>query len=576
MEQLDFLRDLLRIFIIAGAVVFLFQQLRIPAIIGLFVAGTVVGPYGLSLVDEISRVETLADVGIVLLLFTVGLDFTRERLAGAGHLLGAGALQVAIATVGTALCVRLQTDSWGQAIFAGFLISHTSTTVMLKILIDRGELNTAQARIGLGVSIFQDLSVVWMIVLVPALAGGQADWRPFAWTMAKGATAVAAILILARFVLPWVLFRIVRLQSRELFMILIVVVSLGTAWLTAQVGLSLALGAFLAGIALAESEYSHQTLAEAIPFRDVFVSLFFVSIGMLFDWHFVLRHPVGVVAIVAGVLVLKFFSGAIPALAFGYSWRAATFAGAGMAQVGEFAFVLSRSGREAGLLPDEAYQALLAAAILTMALSPFVFQAAEPLVRWGERTNWVSRVFAGRLEREQDGSQSLPLRNHVIVVGYGVNGRNVARGLRRAKAPHLVLEINPLRVHRAHEAGDLILFGDCTRPAVLHAAGIRDARLLVVAISDPSSARRAVQIARQLNPGLGIIVRTRYLREIDELRRAGANEIIPEEFETSIEILGRVLERLEVPDEMIRELEDEIRLDHYGLFRRAQSPEQPA
>jgi CPA2 family monovalent cation:H+ antiporter-2 len=567
MEQFDFLRDLLVIYTIAGLVVFVAERLRVPTIVGLLVAGVIVGPYGLSLVDDLRRVELLAEIGVVLLLFTVGLEFTRERLAGAGHLLGAGMLQVLVAIAGTIPFILMRADFWGQAVFAGFLVAHTSTTVMLKYFLDRGEMATPAARISLAISIVQDLSVVWMIVLIPTLRGDQADWASLVSTLALGCAIVASILVVARYLLPTVLFQVARLRSRELFVILITVVSMGMAWLTASAGLSLALGAFLAGVALAESEYSHQALAEAIPFRDIFVSLFFVSIGMLFDAHFVLRHPVAVVGMVAGVVLLKFASGAIPALLFGYSWRVAVISGLAMAQIGEFAFVLSRPGRDAGLLPDEAYQALLAAAIITMGLSPFLMRFSPKLLHWGEHLPGLSRWLLGR-RPDQEGSEKRLPRGHVIAVGYGVNGRNLVRALRKAEIPYIVLELSPVRVRRAREAGEPVAFGDCTRPSILEAVGIRHARMLVAAISDPWSARRAVQIARQMNPELRIVVRTRYLKEVDPLRAVGASDIIPEEFETSIEILSRVLDGYEVPHEIVRELIAEIRQDVYGLFRR--------
>jgi monovalent cation:H+ antiporter-2, CPA2 family len=567
MEQFDFLTDLVVVYATAAAVVFLFQRLRLPAIVGLLVAGVIVGPYGLSLVKEVSRVELLADIGVVLLLFTVGMEFTRERLSGMGHLLGIGALQVGLSILWTAAVALGLPLLSGSTLFLGFLVAHTSTTVMLKVLLDRGEGGSLHARIALAVSIMQDLSVVWMFVLIPLLAGEQAPWRALVGTLLQGAAAVALILGAARYLLPGLMFQVVRLRNRELFMSVIALICLGTAWLTAQAGLSLALGAFLAGVALAESEYSQQTLAEAIPFRDIFVSLFFISIGMLFDVQFLLTYPGEVLAIVAGVLVIKFFSGALPTLLFGYSWRVALLVGAGMAQIGEFAFVLSRPGREAGLLTEESYQALLAAAILTMSLAPFLLASSTALLRWGERWQGLNTWLKGWWPDEL-GMEAHAHRDHVIVVGYGVNGRNLARTLRRADLPYAVLDLSPLRVRQARLAGEAVVYGDCTRPEVLKQVGIQQAQLLVLAISDPSSARRAVQIARQLNPELQILVRTRYLDEVEELQVLGADEIIPEEFETSIEILSRVLHRYALPHDTIRRLVEEIREDHYGILRR--------
>lgn len=555
MQPFDFLRDLLVIYATAGAVVFVFQWLRLPAIVALLATGVVVGPYGVSLVSDLGRVELLADVGVVLLLFTVGMEFTRDRLAGMWHLLAGGMLQLTIMLVGGFAVIYWRADFLGQAVFAGFLVAHSSTAVLLKVFSDRGELAAPHARISLAVLVVQDLSVVAMIVFIPMLAGAEADWRQWLAMLLRGTAVVTAILLVARYLLPQVMFQVARLRSRELFMILMALVSMGTAWLTAQAGLSLALGAFLAGLALAESEYSHQVLADAIPFRDVFLSLFFVSIGMLFDAGFILRHPLELAALIAGVIVLKFFSGLVPALLLGYPVRVALLVGIGLTQIGEFAFVLSRPGRAAGLLPDEAYQALLAVAIVTMALAPFLLNAAPRWIEWAQRRPRLARWLGGR----KGHNLPAPLEDHVIIVGYGVNGQNLCFALRQAAIPYVVLELNPLRFRRAQQAGEPVSFGDCTRPAVLERVGIRRARELVLAISDPESARRTVRLARQANPSLRIVVRTRYVSEVPQLRQLGADEVIPEEFETSIQIMARVLERFGIDHDTIRDVALRIR-----------------
>ena len=566
MAQLDLLRDLLLVFATAGGAIFLFQRIRVPAVVGLLVAGMVVGPYGLSLVDNIQRVELLADVGVVLLLFTVGLEFTRDRLAGMGRLLIAGILQVSLTTVGTAAVMIWRVENWGQAIFAGLLVTHTSTTVLLKNLMDRGEASGPQARIGLAISIIQDISIAWMLVITPVLAGGEGDWGGLGLTLLKGALLIGGVLTVARFVIPWLMRQIVRQRSRELYLSSIIVVWLGTSLLTAEAGLSLALGAFLAGISLAESEYSLYTLTEAIPFRDIFLSLFFISMGMLFDPASLWQHPLEVFAAAGAVVVLKFLTAAIPTLVLGFPLRLAVLVGVGMAQIGEFGFVLSRTGRELGLLPPEGYQTFLAASIFTIMLSPLLMKAGPTVSSWFERQPLLARFLQGRIAGVPD-EPAPDLRDHVVIAGYGLNGRNVARVLLDATIPYVALELNPIVVREAQQRGERIYFGDCTRTGVLQHVGIERARIFVIAVSEPAATRAAAQAARQLNPHLHIITRTRYVSEVDELRRLGANEIIPEELETSVEIVSRVLEEYQVPRNVVLDLTDRIRRDHYEILR---------
>lgn len=566
MEQYVLLQDLLIVFAVAGAAVFVFQYFRIPAVVGLLVAGMVVGPYGLSVVDNIERVELLADVGVVLLLFTIGLEFTRERLAGMGRLLIVGVLQVLLTTAGTAAVMVWRVDGWGQAIFAGFLVTHTSTTVLLKNLIDRGEATSPHARVGLAISIIQDISVAWMIVVAPLLAGREGDLSGLAGTLLRGVVVIGGVLVVARFALPWVIRQIVRLRSRELYLSSIIVVWLGTALLTAQTGFSLALGAFLAGISLAESEYSLQTLTEAIPFRDIFVSLFFISVGMLFNPAFLLGHPLEVVAGASAVIVLKFVTGAIPTLLLGFPLRVAVLVGLGVAQIGEFAFVLSRTGQELGLLPPEGYQTFLAASIFTIMLSSFVLNSGPRLSEWMERHSSLARLLAAR-ERRQPEAPAPELRDHVIVAGYGLNGRNIVRVLKDIGLPHVVVEINPVVAQEGRRRGDPIYFGDCSRPAMLEHLRIRNARIFVTTITEPTATRVAVQAARRLNPHIHIIARTRYVAEVEELRKLGADEIIPEELETSVEIFSRVLSEYQVPRNLMLDLIDRVRRDHYEVLR---------
>lgn len=575
MEEFALLGDLVIVFAVAGSAIFLFQHLRIPSVVGLLVAGVLVGPYGLSLVSEVERVHLLAEIGVVVLLFTVGLDFSLSRLWRMWQvMLTVGLWQVLFSGAVAAAATGWYLGGTGPAIFAGMLVAMSSTAVVLKVLSDRGELSAPHGRVSIAVLLFQDLLVVAFMLVLPLLSP-KAQRDAALWpALGLGFGAVLLVLAAARFIIPSVLYQVVRTRNRELFLIVIVVLCLGTAALTAWSGLSLALGAFLAGLAVSESEYAHQTLAEVLPFRDTLSSLFFVSVGMLLDVRFVALHWPLVTITVIAIMVLKFVAVAAPVWIIGYPLRAAFLSALALVQVGEFSFVLAGRGLELDLLRPDDYQTFIAAAVVTMALTPLIIAAGPRLLerlpadarRPGRRS-----LFTG----PEPHDERTPLRDHVIIAGYGVNGRNVARVLRDVRIPYAVLEMNPATVREAGSRGEPIYFGDCSRRALLEHLRVEDARLLVIAISDPTATRLAVQTARRLNPNLHIVVRTHYLAEVDELRMLGADEIIPEEFETSVEIFSRVLAEYQVPRNMILDLIDRVRRDQYEILRqhRPLSPE---
>lgn len=554
-----FLTDLLVVFALGGVVVYALRTLRIPPIVGLLLAGAAMGPSGLSLVADQHRVEILAEIGVVLLLFTIGLEFSIGQLASMWRVLVGGGLGQMVATIlVVGLLGPLFADSWREAAFLGFLAALSSTAIVLRLLGDRAQLGSPMGRIALGVLLFQDLCIVPLMLLTPFLAGQGTGISDLLLTLLKAALVVVGVVLAARWLVPPVLQRVVKTRSRELFLTLILVLCLGTAWLTALAGLSLALGAFLAGLAISESEYSHQALAEAIPFRDAFGSLFFISIGMLMDISFVASQPVLVVSAVVAIVLLKTLAATGPVLLLGYPLHVALPAGLALAQVGEFAFVLSRVGRDLGLIEGDRYQLFLSASVLTMLATPGLLYLGNRLAQ-----RLPQKAPVNLPERESEA----PLQGHVVVAGYGVNGQNLTRALSATQIPYTVLEMNPETVRSARARGEPIHFGDCTKAPVLEGLGIAKARMFVVAISDASSTRQAVSLARSLNPNTYILARTRFVAEVVELRKLGANEVIPEEFETSIEIFARVLHRFDVPRNVVLDLMARVRGDMYEMLR---------
>jgi CPA2 family monovalent cation:H+ antiporter-2 len=575
-----FLADLVIVFAVAAAVVFAFGLLRLPSVVGLLVAGVLVGPYGLSLVSDLHVVEVLAEIGVVVLLFTVGLEFSLSRLIiMLPTMARVGLPQI----VGTTALVTVATwwylGTLPQAVFAGMLVAMSSTAIVLKLLADRGETAAPHGRVAVAVLLLQDLVVVAAMLAVPLLASAAGVRSPSQATapvghaaglfanpvasVAAGLAAVAAVLAVGRLLVPRILHEVVRLRNRELFLMTIVLACLGTAAITAQVGLSLALGAFLAGLLLSESEYGHQAFTEVLPFRDTLASLFFVSVGMLLDVRFLAEHAALVAVTVLAIVLGKTAMTVIPALLAGYPPRTSLLAGAALAQVGEFSFVLGSRGAEAGLLDRDDYQTFLAAAVLTMAATPLL---AAALPGWLDRLS-RSRLCGWWLADRTPPAGRQELSDHVIIAGFGLNGRNLAAALAEFGVPHVVLELNPETVRRERALGLDIHYGDCTRAAVLEHVGIARARAYVLAISDAASTRRSVQIARELAPGVRIIVRTEYVLEVEELRHLGANDVIPAEFETALALFDRVLSIYDVPEATIDDRADRMRLENYGFLR---------
>ncbi len=573
MEQLVFLKDLVLVFSVSTLVVFVFHRLRQPTIVGFLASGVLIGPYGFSLIADKHQVELLAEIGVVLLLFTIGLEFSISKLNQMRHLvLGGGSLQV----LGTILLITGGAWLFGlppaQAVFFGFLLALSSTAIVLKILMDRGEIDSPQGRFAVGVLLFQDLCVVPLMLLTPLLSGKTAA-GPVAILLVLGKVALTVVLIvfLSRLVVPRFLFQVVKIRSPEIFIISVILICLGTAWVTSRIGLSLALGAFLAGMVIAESEYSHQVLANILPLRDSFISLFFISVGMLMDVKTFLDHPLAVTSTLSAILIGKTVVVVGSVLALGYPLRVAALVGCALAQVGEFSFVLSRVGWEWGLITPKLNQYFLSASVTSLLLTPFVIQMSPKLAAQIGRLRRVERWFPGRRFEELK-PERVELRDHVIIVGYGPTGRNLSRVLKATEVPYCILELNGETVRRMRQKGEPIYFGDVSSSEVLRHLAIRHARALVVAISDPASIRRAVRLAREQNPHLHVLVRTRYEVEIDELHRLGADEVIAEEFETSIELFARVLRRYHLPRAIIGEQVDKVRLERYEMLRQFQVP----
>ena len=575
MNEPGFLHDLLILFGLGVTVVLLFHRAKVPPIVGFLITGVLCGPYGFGLISDPHEVESIAEIGVVLLLFTVGIEFSLKQLARIRNFLViGGGLQVLLTIVTIYVVSRVVGEGTKVALFIGMLVALSSTAIVLRLLADRGELDGPAGQAVLGILIFQDLCVVPMVLFTPFLTGVGAGAGDAIAVVIKALLFIGGAVVAARWVVPRLLHYVVATRRREVFLLAIILLCLGTAWASARVGLSLALGAFIAGLVISESEYSHQALGEILPLREVFNSLFFISIGMLFDVRTVIGAPFTVFGAILVVIVVKTLITTGASIALGQSLRIAIVAGLALAQIGEFSFVLSKVGLSAGLLDVAHYQLFLAVAVGTMTITP-VLLAVAPRIAAALEGVAPARFASGRAAPLAVHAGE-PLTDHVVIVGYGVNGRNLARVLGRCGIPFIVIELNPQVVRTERERGRSIIYGDASRPEVLEHAGVRSARVVVIAISDAAGTRGTVDVARRLNPHVHLIVRSRYVHEMDPLFTLGTDEVIPEEFETSIEIFSRVLHRYLVPrDEIERQIRD-IRRSGYEMFRTISAAHGPA
>jgi len=555
------LTNLVGVLALTVATVFVFQKLKIPSVIGFLVVGMITGPHGANLVGHAAAdLELLAEIGIVLLLFSIGIEFSLERLLSVKKVvIVGGCLQILLTVVLVAALSFALGYPLRIGLFFGMLASLSSTAIVLKIYSDREELSAPHGRLATGILLLQDIMAVPMMLSIPVL-GQNAEFSlaVVAWTLGKSIVAVALIISASRFAVPWLLHHVARLRNREIFVLFVLLICLGTAWLAFQSGVSLALGAFIAGLLISDSEYSHQVMSDIHPLRDSFAGIFFISIGMQVNVQFVLAE-LGFVAGAWGVLVL-IKAGLIVGIfsLLRGSFRLGLLLGLALAQVGEFSLILARMGSGLALLAPDQEQIFLATAILSILMTPL-------FILWGEHVAFaLDRSVSEQGPAERTASKD---SGHVVIVGYGLNGRNLARVLKEVAIPHRILDLNPDVSRQARADGEPVIFGDATRPAVLASVGVGNARVVVVAITDPIATARIVWQVRQTNPDIYIIVRTRYVAEIDKLHQLGANEVIPEEFETSVEIFARVLQEYHIPRNLIALQVDIIRKEGYGMLR---------
>ncbi|HKQ15141.1 MAG TPA: YbaL family putative K(+) efflux transporter [Steroidobacteraceae bacterium] len=546
-------------FVLALAFGFLAARVRLPPLVGYLIAGIAIGPFTPGFVADSNLASELAEIGVILLMFGVGLHFSISTLLRVRRIALPGAVaQIAVATaIGAALA-----HWWGWNLAAGLVfglsLSVASTVVLLRALEQRNELDTENGHIAVGWLIVEDLATVLALVFLPALAaGGDSDARALltslGMTSLKVAVFVALMLIGGRRIVPWILQQVTRAGSRELFTLAVLAIALGIAYGSAHLfDVSFALGAFFAGVVLAETELSHQAAENSLPLQDAFAVMFFVSVGMLFNPSVVLERPLELLGVLFVIVVGKSLAAFAIVLAFGYPVRTALTISASLAQIGEFSFILAALGVGLGLLPPEARDLILAGALLSITFNPFAFGMIAPMTRWLDRHPRVTALLERRNRRQAPapaGAQAVGLRNHAVIVGYGRVGSVVGHALEAQGLRFAVIEMNQRIVEDLRAQNTVAVQGDASAAGVLDLAAIEHARLLVIASPDGFQVRRTLELARERNPRIAIVVRTHSASELAYLIGQGVDRAVMGELELALEMTDYALRSLGVSEE---------------------------
>jgi CPA2 family monovalent cation:H+ antiporter-2 len=549
----------------AVIVVVLFRSLHLPPLLGYLLVGIAVGPFALAWIPDTEEGRNLGEFGVVFLMFSIGLEFSLAKLFQLRRaVFGLGLTQVLVTLAGVLALAAAAGAPWQAALALGGAIAMSSTAIVLRVLAERMQLETPHGRDILGVLLFQDLAVVPLLILIPAIADGSGELvQRLAVALAKGGAVLVVVLFLGQKLMRVWFHVVARRRSHELFILNVLLITLGLAWLTERAGLSLALGAFLAGMLIAETEYRHQVEEDIRPFREVLLGLFFVTIGMRLDLGTVAANLAVTLAFTALLVTFKFALVAGLARAFGASPGAALRSGLALAQAGEFSLVLVVQAQSLALLDRDVTQLVVAAMLLSMFAAPFLIQASDKLaLRWSS-TEWMLRSIA--LHRVA--AQSLATERHVIVCGYGRTGQRLAHLLEQEKIDIIALDTDPERVRGADAAGERVVYGDASRHETLVAAGIARASALVITFADTDLALRILHHVRALNPSLPVIVRTLDDANLDRLIAAGASEVVPETFESSLMLASHALVLLGIPLRRVVRRIREVREGRYSLMR---------
>ena len=577
---MQLIQDIVIILFAAVVIIVICSKLKIPSVVGFLLTGIIIGSYTTGIIKNTHDIELLAEIGIVLMMFIIGIEFSIKKLNRIKNLIFfAGGGQVVLTIIVVTGIAFLFDLTFAQSLFFGFLVSLSSTAIVLKLLQDKKQIDSPHGKIELAILLFQDLCVVPMVILTPLLAiHAGADTSADLLQTGIAFVVINIVFFAGRKLMPHILNIIVKTRLKEIFILASLFLCIGMAFLTNYLGLSLALGSFIAGLIISESRYSHQVVADIMPFKESFNSIFFISVGMLLNFNFVMTNIPNVLMLGAGIFFLKLIVILIFVLFLKYPIRVAVIAGMGLAHAGEFSFVLAKLGLGYSILSDDMFQLFLSASILTMMFSPFAFSLSPGIATRAEKGafigGWLKRKEKKTALNSQNETVKAPVEDHVIIVGYGLNGRNLAKVLDSRKIPFIIVELNMENVKEAENRGHKIIYGDATKRKILEAAAIKSAKVITFAISDSLVIDHAVATARFMNPKILIIARTKYVTEIDRLYELGADIVFAEEYETSIEILAKVMTAYGYSKEAINRELSVLHSKRYAMIRDKSIPEE--
>jgi CPA2 family monovalent cation:H+ antiporter-2 len=565
--EFTILKDILIIFALSTLVNFIFTKIKVPSIVGYLLTGILAGPHLTGIIHNVENIEVLAEVGVVLLLFTIGLEFSLKHLIRIRKtVFWGGLVQFSFTTLLVMVIAYLYDLDFKGALFVGFLTALSSTAVVLKILQDRSEITSNYGRTVLGVLIFQDLILVPLLLFTPIIGGETTNiLTEVFWMGVKSLGIILFVIFGNKWFMNRILHAIAMTKNQELFLMSILLICLSVAFLTAELGMSLAFGAFLAGLMISESEYSHNAFGHIIPFKDTFSSFFFVSIGMLLDLQFVVDNWGIVLGTVVMVILIKMIIASGTAFILGHTLRGVILVGLALAQVGEFSFILVKMGDTYNLISEYYYQLFLAVAVVTMSLSPFMIMVARPLSNAVMKLPLPRKFVEGLFPLKQ--IEIPDLKNHLLLIGKDPRIQSVSVMARHVKIPYLSIIFDPAIVKARQLKGEKVLYGDAQNLPILEKAHAQTAGVIVISIGDLVTALSITEKVRQLNRHAPIIVRTKQIDDAEDLYRAGATQVLPEEFETAIEMFERVLNKFLMPRDDIEVIIGEIRKNNYGLVR---------
>ncbi len=562
MDNLLIIQDIVIILFFSIAIIFLFNKIKLPSLVGFLIAGMLIGPYGFKLIKSVDEIEVMAEIGIILLLFTIGIEVSLSQIIRIKKLLlVGGGLQFFITSLISFLIFYSIGISLNQSIFFSFLISLSSTAIIMRLLVDKNQIDSPHGKISVAISLFQDLMIVPLFLLLPILSNtGSSNVSSIILRVIAAFGITALLIITSKYFMRPIVHQIAKIRLKEAFTIGIILLILGTALITHHAGLSFAIGAFIAGLILSETDFSHQIISEIVPLKDAFNSLFFVSVGLLLNINFVLENSILIIGLTLMIFLFKALIIVLSVSILKYPFRIALLTGIGLGQVGEFSFILALAGTNLGLINSDYYNIFLSSSIFTMILTPILYQL-EP---------WIAAKL-GEVDSKKKSEGKFvddKLKDHVIIGGFGVNGKNLANVLKETGIKYIIIELNPDTVKKEKAKGENIVYGDIGREDILKFVGAEKAKIIVFAISDPVVTKIGLKNVKKINPHIYALVRTQHVNEVDELVKLGADEVIPAEFETALQIFRKVLQKYHIPLNVIMQQVTLLRQESYKLMRK--------